>query len=148
MSTTLFEAPAYDPRRERRRRLLLIAGLVLLLVAAAMAYRFRNWPEERIVGHFFQALQQKQYETAYGIWFRDPGWKQHPERHAQYPFSEFYIDWGPGGEWGLIRTYRIVGSEHPRGGSGVVVLVEVNGRTELARVWVETKDRTMTFSPI
>ena len=90
----------------------------------------------------------KDFETAYGIWLHDPNWKQHPQNYPNYSFREFYNDWGPGGEWGLINTYSIVGSDHPRGGSGVVVLVEVNGRAEKARLWVETKDRTMTFSPI
>ena len=33
---------------------------------------FRYWPQERIVGHFFDALQQQDYKSAYGIWMHDP----------------------------------------------------------------------------
>ena len=34
----------------------------------------------------------------------------------------FISDWGPGGEWGLIKTQKVYGaSSCPGGGSGVVV---------------------------
>ena len=29
-------------------------------------------------------LQNQNYEAAYGIWFHDPQWKQHPERYKKY----------------------------------------------------------------
>lgn len=148
MGTTLFQAPPYDPARERRRRLVIIAiGLAVVILALA-AYRYRNWPEERVVAQFFDALQHKNYEAAYGIWQHDPAWKQHLDRYPRYPFGEFYQDWGPGGEWGLIKSYHIDGADNPKGGSsGVVVVVTVNGRTERARIWVEKRDKTLTFSP-
>jgi hypothetical protein len=147
MSATIFEAPPYDPRRDRRRRTLVLIAVVILIALAALAYRYRNWPEERVVAHFFDALQHKQFETAYGIWMHDPDWKQHPDRHSKYPFNEFSQDWGPSGEWGLINNFEIAGSDNPKGGSGVVVLVTVNGRAEKARLWVEKSDKTLTFSP-
>ncbi len=147
MPTTLFEAPPYDPRRERRRNLVIITLIVVVLIAAILGYLFRNLPYERIVDRFFTTLEQKDFEKAYGIWFNDPGWKQHPDRHAQYNFHEFYNDWGPGGEWGIIRTHKVVGAAAPSGGSGVVVVVRVNDRAEEARIWVERKDKTLTFSP-
>jgi len=72
--------------------------------------------------------------TAYGIWMADRKWEQHPQKYARYPFNEFYRDWGPGGEWGLIKSYKIYGSATPKGGgSGVVVEVVVNNRAEHAQ---------------
>lgn len=147
MSSTIFQAPPYDPQRDRRRRAALITILVVVVIAGLLAYRFRNFREERIVDHFFAALQAKDYEKAYGIWMHDPEWKQHSQQHAQYPYTEFHQDWGPGGEWGIISSYHVDGSVHPSGGSGVVVVVEVNHRTEKARIWVESRDKTLTFSP-
>ena len=147
MASTIFTAPPYDPRRERRRRLLLGAAVALVAALAALGWLYRNLPYERVVDRFFAALQQKQFETAYGIWVADAGWKQHPEKYARYPFNDFYRDWGPGGEWGPIRSYQIEGSERPKDASGVVVLVVVNQRAERARVWVEKSDKTLTFSP-
>lgn len=148
MPTTIFEAKPYDPAHERRRRILIagIIGAVLLL--AFLAWWFRYWPEERRVDKFFDALEQKNYEQAYSIWMNDPDWKQHPQKYAKYPFGEFYLDWGPGGEWGLIKSHKVDGSATPKGGSsGVVVVVTVNERAEKARIWVEKSDKTFSFSP-
>lgn len=147
MPTTLFEAPPYDPKRERRRNAIL--GLVVgtVIVIGVLGYLFRNLAYERVVDHFFTALEQKDFEKAYGIWLNDPSWKQNPAKHPNYSFHDFYVDWGPGGEWGIIRQHQIVGSAAPKGGSGVVVVVRVNDRAEEARIWVERKDRTLTFSP-
>jgi hypothetical protein len=144
---TIFEAPVYDPRRERRKKIIIAAVVLLVIVAAVLAYLYRNWPEERVVGKFFDALVARDFEKAYGIWLADPAWKQHPQKYSQYSFHDFYQDWGPGGEWGIIRSYRIDGSATPKHGSGVVVVVTINERSQQARIWVEKKDKTLTFSP-
>lgn len=148
MATTILTAPPYDPKRDRRKKQI-IAGVILAVIAAGvLLYVFRNWPEERVVNKFFTALQAKDYEKAYAIWMADPNWKQHPQKYPNYPFNEFYQDWGPGGEWGLIRSFHIDGSANPKHGSGVVVVVTVNDRVaDKARIWVEKKDKTLTFSP-
>ncbi|HVP44123.1 MAG TPA: hypothetical protein VMS96_11875 [Terriglobales bacterium] len=147
MPTTLFEALPYDPKRERRRNAIIVTAVALLLVVAALLYLFRNLPYERVVDRFFTALEKKDFEAAYGIWLNDPDWKQNQAKHTNYTFHDFYVDWGPGGEWGIIRQHEIVGSAAPKGGSGVVVVVKVNERAEEARIWVERKDKTLTFSP-
>jgi hypothetical protein len=145
---TLLDAQDYDEAAERRRRIRIIATVALVLLLAGLAFAYRNWPEEHVVGRFFDGLQHKDYEAAYGIWMHDSQWKQHPEKYPQYPFPEFYRDWGPGGEWGLIQSHRIYASGTPKGGgSGVVVEVVVNDRAEHARVWVEKSDKTLSFSP-
>ena len=147
MASTIFTAPQYDPRRERRRRAIIAGIVVAVAVLGLLAYLYRNWPEERVVDQFFSALVQKDFEKAYAIWMHDPNWKQHPEKYPNYSFREFYNDWGPGGEWGIIKGYRIEGSASPKQGSGVVVVVTINERKEPARIWVEKKDKTLTFSP-
>ena len=93
-------------------------------------------------------LQKQDYQTAYGIWMHDPQWAQHPGEHPKYPYNDFYRDWGPGGEWGIIKTKKVYGaSTCPGGGSGVVVDVIVNDRTEHAQVWVEKSDHTLSYPP-
>jgi hypothetical protein len=145
---TLLDAQQYDEAAARRRRNRIASAAVLLLIVLWLAWTYRNFPEERIVSRFFDALQNHDYEAAYGIWMHDPQWKQHPQKYSKYPFNEFYRDWGPGGEWGLIRSYKIYASGTPKGGgSGVVVEVIVNDRAEHARVWVEKSDKTLSFSP-
>ena len=145
---TLMDAKEYDPAHDRRRRLVISTVVFLVLLIGFLVWNFRFWPEERIVDKFFDALQQKQYEVAYGIWFHDPDWQKHPQKYAQYPSNEFYRDWGPGGEWGLIKSHRVYASGTPKGGgSGVIVEMVVNDRSEHASIWVQKSDKTLTFSP-
>ena len=89
---TLLDAKQYDPERGRKKRNRILAAILILIVVALLAWLFRYWPEERIVGHFFHALQKQDYNQAYGIWMHDPNWQQHPQEHAKYPFNEFYRD--------------------------------------------------------
>lgn len=144
---TIFEAKEYDPRKARRRNVRIAIVVTAVVVIAIFVYLNRNWPQEHLVSQFFTALENKDYEKAYGLWVADKNWKQHPQAHANYSFGDFYGDWGPGGEWGLIRTFHVEGSANPKDGSGVVVVVMVNQRAEKARIWVENKDKSLTFSP-
>jgi len=145
---TLLDAKQYDPEKARKKRNRILSAILIILFLAFVAWWFRYWPQERIVGHFFQALQKQDYNTAYGIWMHDPDWQKHPQQHAKYPFNEFYRDWGPGGEWGLIKTEKVYGaSTCPGPSSGVVVDVIVNDRAEHAQVWVEKSDKTLSFPP-
>lgn len=149
---TLLDAKQYDSEKARKRRNRIITAILVVLVLAFLAWWFRFWPQERVVGHFFQSLQKQNYNQAYGIWMNDADWQKHPERHSKYPFGDFYRDWGPGGEWGLIKTYKVYGASRcpSLGGnssSGVVVDVVVNDRTEHAQVWYEKSDDTLGFPP-
>lgn len=146
MASTIFTAPQYDPRRERRTRIIIAVVVAAIMVVGIFAYLYRNWPEERVVNRFFTALVNKDFEQAYAIWLHDPNWKQHPA-NPNYSFREFYNDWGPGGEWGIIKSFHLDGSANPKQGSGVVVVVTINERKEPARIWVEKQDKTLTFSP-
>ena len=145
---TLLDAKEYDPEKERRKKVRIISAIAFLLLAGFFLWWFRYWPEERVAEHFFDALQKQDYESGYGIWMHDPQWRQHPDRYKKYPFNEFYTDWGPGGQWGLVKSYKIYAAgTPPGGGSGVIVDMIVNDRAEHARVWVEKSDKTMSFSP-
>jgi hypothetical protein len=150
MATTILTAPQYDPIREKRKKQIIAAVVLVVIAIGALAYAYRNWPEEHVVNKFFTALVNKDFKQAYGIWMHDPAWEQHPQKYTSYPFNEFYRDWGPGGEWGIIRSYHVDGSANPKHGhaSGVVVVVTVNERVgDKARIWVEKSDKTLTFSP-
>lgn len=148
MSTSIFEPTTYDPKRSKRKKWIIVGVVVAALLAVFLWFQFRNWPEERVVNHFFQALEARDYEKAYGIWMADPEWKQHPGQHPRYRYGDFYLDWGPGGEYGLINSHHIDGTANPKRGSGVVVVVTVNERVEpKSRLWVEKSDKTMSYSP-
>ena len=145
---TLLDAKEYDPEKERKRKTRIISAIVVVIILLGLGWWFRYWPEERIVGHFFDALQKQDYKTAYGLWMHDPDWSQHPDKYPKYPYGDFYRDWGPGGEWGLIKTQKVYGaSTCPGPGTGVVVDVIVNDRAEHAQVWVEKADKTLSYPP-
>jgi len=139
------DAEQYDAARHRRRRMRIVGVIVFVLLAAWVVYHFRDYPERNAVSKFFAALQSQNYEAAYAVWFRDPDWKRHPDQY-KWKFNEFYLAWGPGGEWGLVKSYSVDCSLNP-GGSGVIVQVTVNSRTEHAYVWVEKSNKTLSFSP-
>ena len=147
---TLLDAQQYDPAKERRKKIriaLACLGIVILLV---IAWMYRNYPEERVVDRFFTALQTQDFETAYGVYFHDPEWRQHQQKYSQYTYADFYRDWGPGGEWGLIKSHRIYGTAGTKGfgsGGGVVVEVIINQRAEHARMFVQRSDKTLTVYP-
>ena len=151
---TLFEAQPYDLSYARKKRNIIIALILLAIVIGLVWWQLRFWPEERVVDRFFDALQQQNDEQAYGIWMHDPDWKQHPDRYSRYPYSDFVKDWGPGGEWGIIKSHKIYGAAAPRSAtpfgtaSGVVVVVTVNDRiADKAHIWVQKDDKTLGFSP-
>jgi hypothetical protein len=146
---TLLDAQPFDAARARRRNIRIAAAIVAVLVLAALAWMYRNWPEERVVGSFFAALEKQDCESAYAVYFNDPAWRQHPQKYSQYTYADFYRDWGPGGEWGLIKSYRIYGSANTQGfmSGGVIVEVIVNDRTEHARMFVQRSDKTITVYP-
>ena len=136
---TLMDAEQYDHTRERRRRLKISITVIAIVAVSLAVWMNRYWPEKRVADSFFSALQKQDYPAAYRIYRPDT---------TKYPYNEFYQDWGPGGEWGLIKSHRIYAAgAPPGGGSGVVVDVTVNDRAQRARVWVEKSDKTMSFSP-
>src|SRR5450631_1004702 len=147
---TLFEAKPYDAVAARKRRIRIVSISAIVSLCLILAWNSRHYPQEHVVDTFFAALQQKDFEKAYGIWNHDPEWKQHPEQYTRYTLQNFMQDWGPGGEWGVIKSYHVDGSAVPTGGngtkfdvasSGVVVVVTVNERIgQKAHVWVEKSD--------
>ncbi len=146
---TLLDAQPYDPTKTRRRNIRIATAVVIVIVLAALGWFYRNWPEEHVVDKFFTALQHQDFEDAFGIYFNDPAWRQHLQKYKQYTYADFYRDWGPGGEWGLVNSHRIYGSANTKGfgGGGVVVEVIVNERTEHARMFVQKSDKTLTVYP-
>ncbi len=153
---TLFEAQPYDPSGDRRKRNIILLIVGVIVVAAILWWVFRFSPQKHIVNTFFDALQQQNYEQAYGIWMHDPNWKQHADQYSRYSYNDFLKDWGPSGEWGIIKSHDIDGVAVPHGysgtpfatASGVVVVVTVNNRVaDKAHIWVQSDDKTLGFSP-
>jgi hypothetical protein len=139
------DAQQFDEGRARRRRNTVIVGIIAALILALVVYHERNYPERRAAKKFFAALEDKDFERAYGVWYQDAAWKQHPAKYSKYPYKDFYQDWGPASEWGTIKSYSIDCSYSSN--SGVIVQATVNHRAQHAYVWVDKSDKTLHFSP-
>ncbi|HYL93180.1 MAG TPA: hypothetical protein VEW69_08480 [Alphaproteobacteria bacterium] len=148
---TLLDAQEYDPRPARRRNRLIATGVVVLFAGLVIWFFLRNWPEERAANKFFTAIEQKDFESAYGLYQGDPDWKKHPEKYPRYPFSQFYLDWGPAGDYGAITSHHVDCSIEPpkkdgHSSSGVIVVVTINQRKESKSIWVDKKTKSITDS--
>ena len=149
----LLDAKEYDPRPARRRWRIILAA-VALIVVPLLAWRifFYYWQEKHAVNQFFEALEHKDFETAYGIYHADPDWKQHPQKYNQYPLAQFQLDWGPSSDFGSITSHKIECVKEPptknfRSSSGVIVNVTLNGLPKETSMWVEKKTNTLTLNP-
>ena len=147
----LLDSDSEEPGSKLRRYFITGAAFVLLVSAGAW-YLFRFYPEKRAVERFFDALTTGDTARAYQIWQPQPS----------YTFQDFLEDWGPSGYYGPVKSYRIETVQNPQhGGSGVIVVVELspyapfpadtdaekNRRTREVRLWVERKDKSLSFPP-
>ncbi|HET9837346.1 MAG TPA: hypothetical protein VFR84_03865 [Candidatus Angelobacter sp.] len=142
---SLMDAKEYDPR-PAQRRWRIIGALVLLAAAVAVyLYLTRYNSEKAVINKLFTALEQKDFEKAYGIYHADPDWKQHPEKYSAYTLGQFTLDYGPSSEYGVITSHHVDCALKPKSNaSGVVVVVTINHRAEPHSMWVETKSKAIT----
>lgn len=154
---SLMDAPAYDPTRDNRRRNVIIGILIAIVLFGLVAFSgfvsghgwlFTNLPYEHRVNNFFNALQDKDYTKAYGIYYNDPDWQQHPGEYSSYPLARFTSDWttdspvnGPITEHHVDKS---VTAGSGRFGTGVIVAVRVNGDHKVF-MYVNRADKTLTW---
>src|SRR5262252_6472681 len=138
----LLDAKEYDPRPRQRMIRLILVAVVVVIVGVVAWFIFRYKPEENVVDKFFQAIEAKNFEQAYGIYKADPDWKQHPEKYNVYPYNQFLLDWGPSGDYGIITSHKIECATEPKkkgfaSPSGVIVVVRINDRGDRTEsLWV------------
>jgi hypothetical protein len=147
----LLDAGAEEPKSKALRYV--ISGVVLaLLLAVSVRYFLRYTTEKHTVEHFMHAVVTGDTQQAYQIW--------HP--HASFSYKDFLSFWGPNGYYSPIKSFRIESADvPPRGGSGVVIVVEISeydtfpkaeetiksARNREVQLWVERSDQSMSFPP-
>ena len=147
----LLHAGAEEPKSKALRYI--ISGVALvLLIAAGLAYLLRYTTEKHTVARFMNAVVAGDSQRAYQIW--------HP--HPSFSYQDFLGFWGPKGYYSPIKSYRIERAEMPpKGGSGVVVAIEVSGYNPFPKpeetvkfaqnreveIWVERSDQSLSFPP-
>ena len=137
---TLLNAPTYDAQKEGRKKGILVGSAVIfvLLVVLTLAgfllghgWLFTDLPAEHRADKFFDALEAKDYNKAFGIYNNDANWQQHPDKFAGYPLDRFTTDWtteSPIKEpivWHHVDISKTDGSG--TFGTGIIVAVRVRG---------------------
>lgn len=151
---TLLNAPEFNEEKESRNRNVLIGSGVLIVVLGIVAlagfvlghgWFFMNLPVEHRVSTFLGALQAKDYPRAYGIFYDDPDWQQHPQKYKDYPLERFTEDFTTESDWkGPVNSYHVDFSRRDKGGT--VVASTINGNINLT-LHYSRKDGTLAFFP-
>ena len=151
---SLLDAPEFDEKKEARKHStlvgsgVLIAAIVVLAIAGFLmghGWLFMNLPVEHKVGTFLSALQAQDYSKAYGIFYNDPDWQQHPDKYKDYPLQRFTEDFTTESEWKAPVSSFHVGCSK-RGATGTAVATTVNGGTSLTLNYMRS-DGTLAFFP-
>ncbi len=148
----LMDAKEYDPRPAQRRNRIIATVVVVVIAIAAYLYLTRFDAEKKVINTFFQALERKDFNAAYGIYQGDQAWQQHPQKYPNYTINQFTLDWGPSGEYGPITSHQIdCVLEPPKkdfvSPGGVVVVVTINRRAEPRNMWVDKKTKSISDTP-
>ena len=131
---TLLDATPPKPPRKIGRYILL--ALVIIVVGGAAYIVLRNYPEERAISRFLTALEQANYQQAYQLW----------QPSSTYSYADFVHDWGERGDYGKIRSFKILGSQS-KGKESVIVTVTVNDEEPPQDLVVDRHTKGLAFSP-
>ena len=133
------------------RRYIITGVAFVLLVAGGCWYLLRYHTEKTTINHFLSTVAAGNMEEAYEIWKPSP----------TNSLKDFLEDWGPQGYYGPVKSYQIEDMVQLKGGSGVVVIVDVSpyqpfpedkdfakaSKTQEVHLWVEFKDQSISFQP-
>lgn len=131
---TLLDATPPKPPRHIGRYILL--ALIVMAIGVIGYIMLRNLPEEHAVSQFLDALEQGQYREAYQLW----------QPSSTYTYQDFLHDWGERGDYGKIRTFKILGSQS-KGAETVIVTLTINDEQPPSQLVVDRKTKGLAFSP-
>jgi hypothetical protein len=147
----ILDQGAEEPKSKALRYVISAVALAAM-IAGGLGYFLRFTPEKRTVERFMNAVIAGDTQQAYQIW--------HP--HPSFTYQDFLGFWGPKGYYSPIKSFRIESAEMPpKGGSGVVVVVELSAyapfptsedsvkfaQSQEVRLWVERSDHSLGFPP-
>ena len=130
---TLLDATPPKPPLKVGRYILVT--LAIIVVAGASYIVFRNFPEERIISRFLTTLEVGNYQEAYRLW----------QPNSTYSYDDFLHDWGERGDYGKIRTFKILGSRS-KGSGTVIVTVTINNEQPPLELLVDRKTKGLAYS--
>lgn len=142
--------PAVEKPQKSRVMAFTVAALALTL-AVVLWFTFRYYPEKKAAAHFFDALVAGDTNKAYELW----------KPTETYRLSDFTADWGPGGYYGPVKSYKIMGAKAPRKSDSIEVDVaispfspmpdasdgEKSRKTRVVPLWILPSDKSISFPP-
>jgi hypothetical protein len=146
---SLLEPPVEKPQKSRVMAFT-VAALAFTL-AIVLWFTFRYYPEKKAAANFFDALVVGDTNKAYELW----------KPSATYRLSDFTADWGPGGYYGPVKSYKIMGAKAPKKSDSIEVDVaispfspmpdasdgEKSRKTRLVPLWILPSDKSISFPP-
>jgi hypothetical protein len=146
---SLLEPSAEKPRKSRVMAFTLAA--LALTLAVVLWFTFRYYPEKKAATHFFEALVAGDTNKAYELW----------KPSETYRLTDFTADWGSGGYYGPVKSYKIMGAKAPRKSDSIEVDVaispfspmpeasdgEKSQKTRVVRLWILPSDKSISFPP-
>ena len=120
-------------------------------LAVVLWFTFRYYPEKKAAANFFDALVAGDTNKAYELW----------KPSATYRLSDFTADWGPGGYYGPVKSYKIMGAKAPKKSDSIEVDVaispfspmpdasdgEKSRKTRVVPLWILPSDKSISFPP-
>ena len=146
----ILDSTSEEPK-SKLRRYILTGAVFVVLIGAGLWWIFRFYSEKRTVRLFLDNVVAGEMQKAYQMW----------KPSSSYSYQDFLEDWGPGGFYGPVKSYRLESAEQKSGASGVIIVVELSQyspfpdpddtvksrRNKEARIWVESTDLSMSFAP-
>ena len=131
---TLLDAKPPEPPRKIVRYFLIVLGVLIVGVVAYVL--FRDYPEERVVSRFLTTLEEGKFQEAYNLW----------QPAKSYTYNDFLNNWGIQGDYGKVRSFKILGSRS-KGSNTVIVTITVNDVEPPIDLLVDRKTKGLAFSP-
>ena len=142
--------PAVEKPHKSRVMAFTVAALALTL-AVVLWFTFRYTPYKKAAAYFFDALVAGDTNKAYELW----------KPTETYRLSDFTADWGPGGYYGPVKSYKIMGAKAPRKSDSIEVDVaispfspmpdpsdgEKSRKTRVVPLWILPSDKSISFPP-
>jgi hypothetical protein len=146
---SLLEPPVEKPQKSRAMAITVVALAIAL--ATVLWFTFRYYPEKKATAIFFDTLVAGDTNKAYGLW----------KPSASYRLDDFTADWGPGGYYGPVKSYKIMSAKAPKQSTSIEVNVaispfspmpeasdaEKSSKTRVVTLWVLPSDKSFSFPP-
>ena len=146
---SLLEPPVEKPQKSRVMAFTVTA--LAFTLAVVLWFTFRYYPEKKAAAHFFDALVAGDTNKAYELW----------KPSTTYRLGDFTADWGPGGYYGPVKSYKIMGAKAPRKSDSIEVDVaispfspmpdasdgEKSRKTRVVPLWILPSDKSISFPP-